>query len=94
MGQGACSGMRDGLTLAWKLDLVLRGFADDAFLDTYEAERRPHVAVIQATSVALGEIANLRDVEAAKARDEAFRTGTAPPTAAVPDDRRRVSRAR
>ncbi|RAF62461.1 3-(3-hydroxyphenyl)propionate hydroxylase, partial [Burkholderia multivorans] len=39
MGQGACSGMRDGLTLAWKLDLVLRGFADDAFLDTYEAER-------------------------------------------------------
>ncbi|QQT69631.1 bifunctional 3-(3-hydroxy-phenyl)propionate/3-hydroxycinnamic acid hydroxylase [Brevibacterium casei] len=84
MGQGACSGMRDGLTLAWKLDLVLRGFADDAFLDTYEAERRPHVAVIQATSVALGEIANLRDVEAAKARDEAFRTGTAPPPPPFP----------
>lgn len=75
MGQGACSGMRDGLTLAWKLDLVLRGHADDAFLDTYETERRPHVAAIQAGSVALGDIANTLDVEVARARDEAFFAG-------------------
>ncbi|GAA3844228.1 bifunctional 3-(3-hydroxy-phenyl)propionate/3-hydroxycinnamic acid hydroxylase [Brevibacterium ammoniilyticum] len=75
MGQGACSGMRDGLTLAWKLDLVLRGHADEAFLDTYEEERRPHVAAIQAGSIALGKIANMLDVDAAKARDEAFFAG-------------------
>ena len=50
MGQGACSGMRDGINLAWKLDLVLSGRASAALLDSYEAERRPagHFTVEQA----------------------------------------------
>lgn len=84
MGQGACSGMRDGITLAWKLDLVLRGLADDALLDTYEVERRPHATAITEISTALGKVANTHDPRAAAARDEAFRTGNVPPPPAFP----------
>ncbi|WP_138735652.1 bifunctional 3-(3-hydroxy-phenyl)propionate/3-hydroxycinnamic acid hydroxylase MhpA [Modestobacter excelsi] len=84
MGQGACSGMRDGLTLGWKLDLVLRGLADDSLLDTYEAERRPHATAITEISVGLGKVANTHDPVTAAARDQAFRDGTAPPPPPFP----------
>ena len=33
--------IRDGHDLGWKLAWVLRGWAGEALLDTYEAERRP-----------------------------------------------------
>lgn len=84
MGQGACSAMRDGLTLAWKLDLVLQGQAGDSLLDTYEAERRPHATAITEISSALGKVANTHDPLAAAARDEAFRTGKVPPPPPFP----------
>ncbi|GAB3861785.1 bifunctional 3-(3-hydroxy-phenyl)propionate/3-hydroxycinnamic acid hydroxylase [Nocardioides maradonensis] len=84
MGQGACSGMRDGITLAWKLDLVLRGLAGDELLDTYETERRPHATAITEISTALGKVANTHDPVEAAARDEAFRTGNVPPPPAFP----------
>jgi 3-(3-hydroxy-phenyl)propionate hydroxylase len=37
--RGANSGVQDAENLAWKLDLVLKGLADDALLDTYATER-------------------------------------------------------
>jgi len=37
--RGANSGVQDADNLAWKLDLVLKGIADDALLDTYATER-------------------------------------------------------
>ena len=70
LGQGMCSGIRDSHNLAWKLDLVLRGLAADALLDTYQAEREPHVRFITEKAVELGGIQTLRDPDAARARDE------------------------
>jgi putative polyketide hydroxylase len=40
-GTGMNTAIGDGFNLAWKLSWVLRGWAPDALLDTYETERRP-----------------------------------------------------
>lgn len=84
MGQGACSGMRDGVTAAWKLSQVLHGNAPDEYLDTYEAERRPHAELIQFCAVELGKVANLKDPAAAAERDAMFRRGEVPPLPPFP----------
>jgi 3-(3-hydroxy-phenyl)propionate hydroxylase len=55
MGQGLSSGARDAHNVAWKLDLVLRGLADSALLDTYERERSPHVRAVTRMAVLLGQ---------------------------------------
>ena len=39
--QGMNTGIQEAWNLGWKLALVARGIADEALLDTYEAERRP-----------------------------------------------------
>ena len=70
LGQGMCSGMRDSHNLAWKLDLVLRGLADDALLDTYQTEREPHVRFITEKAIELGRVQTLRDPAQAAVRDE------------------------
>lgn len=56
LGQGLCSGLRDGANLAWKLDLVHRGIAPDALLDTYGDERLPHAAGVVAHAVDTGRL--------------------------------------
>ena len=43
LGQGASMGFRDAKNLCWKLDLVLRGLADERILDAYGPERQPQV---------------------------------------------------
>jgi len=70
LAQGMCSGMRDAHNLAWKLDLVLSGRADDALLDTYQPEREPHVRFITEKAIELGRVQTLRDEAKAQARDE------------------------
>jgi putative polyketide hydroxylase len=40
-GTGMNTAIGDGFDLAWKLAWVLRGWADDDLLETYEPERRP-----------------------------------------------------
>ena len=40
-GTGLNTAIRDGFDIGWKLAWVLRGWAEDALLDSHEAERRP-----------------------------------------------------
>lgn len=72
LGQGMCSGIRDAANLAWKLALVLRGLAPDALLDTYEAERAPHVRTIIDAAVSFGGIICTLDPQVAADRDRQF----------------------
>jgi 2-polyprenyl-6-methoxyphenol hydroxylase-like FAD-dependent oxidoreductase len=70
LAQGMCSGIRDSHNLAWKLDLVLGGQADDSLLDTYQTEREPHVRFITEKAIELGRVQTLRDPDKARERDE------------------------
>ncbi|XKK61424.1 bifunctional 3-(3-hydroxy-phenyl)propionate/3-hydroxycinnamic acid hydroxylase [Streptomyces sp. ARC32] len=79
MGQGMCSGMRDARNLSWKLDLVLSGAVDETLLDTYQAERDPHVRDWTVISLESGRIPCIIDPEEARKRDEMFRAGFRPP---------------
>jgi 3-(3-hydroxy-phenyl)propionate hydroxylase len=56
LGQGLCSGVRDGVDLAWKLAAVAAGDATDALLDTYEAERLPHATATVHHAVDVGRL--------------------------------------
>ncbi|OUE42593.1 hypothetical protein BZY94_20990 [Burkholderia territorii] len=72
-GQGMCSGLRDAVALAWRLDLVLRGLADAAILDSYTQERRPHVRQLTLNAAERGKQFWLTDPEAARRRDAFLR---------------------
>jgi 2-polyprenyl-6-methoxyphenol hydroxylase-like FAD-dependent oxidoreductase len=76
-GQGMCSGLRDAVALAWRLNLVLDEHAHDAILDTYGPERSEHVRHFIEASMALGEVICLPDVEAAAERDGAMQADLA-----------------
>lgn len=67
-GQGFASGARDAANLAWKLAAVLDG-APDALLDTYEQERRPHVAAMQTLAERWGAVVQTTRPRAAALRD-------------------------
>ena len=71
-GQGMCSGLRDAANLAWKLALVLNGYASEGILDTYQSEREPHVRAILETSIAMGRVVCTQDPAAAAQRDTAL----------------------
>jgi 3-(3-hydroxy-phenyl)propionate hydroxylase len=72
LGQGMCSGIRDAVNLAWKLDAAVCGTAPDALLDTYEQERRPHVAKIIRAAVNFGRIICATDPDVVATRDRKF----------------------
>jgi 3-(3-hydroxy-phenyl)propionate hydroxylase len=78
LGQGACSGMRDGANLAWKFHLVLRGLCDAELLESYERERRPHAQRIMVDSRSLGLVANTSNPVKAAMRDLLFKLNLAP----------------
>ena len=68
-GQGMCAGIRDAANLAWKLDAVLRGEASDALLDSYQAEREPHVRAAIELAIGMGRVVCTVDRDAAALRD-------------------------
>ncbi len=77
LGQGMCAGIRDAWNLSWKLDALLCNRAGDALLDSYTAERKPHVGAVIDASIYLGRIICIADPAEAAARDRAFKSGTA-----------------
>jgi 3-(3-hydroxy-phenyl)propionate hydroxylase len=73
LGQGWNSGVRDAMNLGWKLATVLAGQADDALLDTYTAERKPHVTQMVKLSMRMGDVIKMTNPVAVAARDAAAR---------------------
>lgn len=69
-GQGMCSGMRDSVALAWRLDAILKGQVSDALLDSYGPERSNHVQELIGFSIELGKVICITDPEIAAARDK------------------------
>ncbi len=57
MGQGMCAGVRDVANLAWKLSYAVQ-LGEDAILDTYESERKPHVTEFIDLTMRLGRLIN------------------------------------
>jgi 3-(3-hydroxy-phenyl)propionate hydroxylase len=46
IGQGMSAGVRDAANLCWKLAAVVNGQAPESLLDSYQAERKPHVTEV------------------------------------------------
>ncbi len=83
-GQGMCSGLRDAVNLAWKLDLVLSGKASDAILSTYETERLVNVRHFIDFSRELGGLQCVTDPEEAAERDRRMIASREDPSEAPP----------
>lgn len=68
-GEGMCNGLRDASALSWRLDLVLRGLAEESVLDSYEADRKPNMQGWTDLSREIGLPCIVTDPEAAAQRD-------------------------
>lgn len=84
MGQGLCSGLRDAVSLAWRLTLVLRGQATAELLDSYTQERRNHVEAIIRASMGMGWLVSVTDPDDARERDADLRSEGMPDTPPFP----------
>ena len=78
-GSGMQSGMRDGHNIGWKLGRVLSGELDEAWLDTYEPERRPNCKFYIDLAIALGDIIMQKASEADVAEMSTPKTGLVTP---------------
>ena len=84
LGQGMCTGLRDASNLTWRLDLVLRGMADERLLDTYVEERHAHALMVTELSTSLGAMLDVTDSDVAVDRDRSLRSEDEP--AAAPEE--------
>ncbi|RKE38574.1 3-(3-hydroxy-phenyl)propionate hydroxylase [Paraburkholderia sp. BL23I1N1] len=73
LGQGMGHGVRDVSNLVWKIAAEIRGAAP-ALLESYEAERKPHVRTIIQRAIEVGRGMGIRDRTDATARDLAMRS--------------------
>lgn len=74
IGQGMCAGVRDVANLCWKLNSVLTGSLPESILDSYQAERMPHVKEVTNRAVKIGKVIVDRNPVRAAVRQRAFRT--------------------
>jgi 3-(3-hydroxy-phenyl)propionate hydroxylase len=79
IGQGMCAGVRDVANLCWKLGAVLRGSLPESVLDSYQAERLPHVKEVTNRAVKTGKLIIQRNPYRAAARNHIFRTASKVP---------------
>jgi 3-(3-hydroxy-phenyl)propionate hydroxylase len=79
IGQGMCAGVRDVANLCWKLGAVLRGSLPESVLDSYQAERLPHVKEVTNRAVKTGKLIIQRNRYRATARNHFFRTASKVP---------------
>ncbi|WP_308310854.1 bifunctional 3-(3-hydroxy-phenyl)propionate/3-hydroxycinnamic acid hydroxylase [Streptomyces sp. GbtcB6] len=73
IGQGMAAGVRDAANLCWKLTAVLRGELPESVLDSYEAERKPHVKEVTRRAVLVGRLITERRLPVARVRNTALR---------------------
>ena len=73
IGQGMSAGVRDAANLCWKLAAVLRGQAPQNLLDSYEAERKPHVTEVARRAVQVGRVITERRLWVADIRNNVLR---------------------
>src|SRR5271163_317268 len=73
IGQGMSAGVRDAANLCWKLAAVLDGQAPESLLDTYQAERKPHVTDVTRRACLAGRIITERNRVIAAARNHLMR---------------------
>jgi 2-polyprenyl-6-methoxyphenol hydroxylase-like FAD-dependent oxidoreductase len=68
-GQGMNTGIQDGANLAWKLALVIRGYASGSLLDSYERERKQVAREVVATTDRITRLATMRSPAARRLRN-------------------------
>ncbi len=83
IGQGMSAGVRDAANLCWKLAAVLTGRAPETLLDSYEAERKPHVTEVTRRAVLVGRVITERRRAVAAVRNFVLGTVTRIPGSAV-----------
>jgi 3-(3-hydroxy-phenyl)propionate hydroxylase len=79
IGQGMSAGVRDAANLCWKLAAVINGQAPESVLDSYQAERKPHVTDVTRRACRTGWIITQRNRAIAVARNHVLRTLTRVP---------------
>ena len=79
IGQGMSAGVRDAANLCWKVAQVLRGQAPESLLDSYEAERKPHVTEVTRRAVFTGRVITERHRSVAAVRNHVLRALTKVP---------------
>ena len=78
-GQGLNSGLRDVANLCWKLAEAVHGRLNDAALDSYQAERKPHATASVQMSERLGRVAMTTSARMAESRDRIIGSALADP---------------
>jgi 3-(3-hydroxy-phenyl)propionate hydroxylase len=74
IGQGMSAGVRDAANLCWKLAAVVKGQAPESLLDSYQAERKPHVTEVTRRACRAGWIITQRNPAIAFLRNHIVRT--------------------
>lgn len=72
-GQGMCHGLRDVANLAWKIEMIIGGTAEEDILNTYQPERDPHVRAVISAAIEAGRYICILDKAKASERDTEIR---------------------